>query len=199
MQTIRLRRGETIVGRRKGCGLRIPSGQVSRRHCRLLLHEGFLEVEDLASANGTFVDGVRIDRPCVLRPGARLGIGPLVFAADYDLTVEAEGRLRRREAELAHLPAGAASGSIPMEAIEIEDEEEEIVAIPIEEEDDDTRDLVPLEAGEEEGGKKKKKKAEAPGPDVSAMLRKHGPWNAPQGEDLRDLLSRIEEEGASDR
>lgn len=202
-QTIRLRRGETIVGRAKGCRVRVPSGQVSRRHCRLLFQDGFLEVEDLASANGTFVDGIRIAKPCILRPGARLGIGPLIFVVDYDLTVEAEDRLRHRESELAALPPGAGSATIPRDAIVVE-EEEEIVALPIQEEEGDTRDLAPLQEEDAPKARKSRKKRrkspaeEEPAPDVSAVLRKHGPWNVPAGEDLRDLLSRIEEEGQSE-
>ena len=52
-QVIRLRSEETIVGRRQGSDLRIPSEQVSRRHCRLSFRDGILLVEDLASSNGT--------------------------------------------------------------------------------------------------------------------------------------------------
>lgn len=52
---------------------------VSRRHCRLVAHpDGRLEVEDLESTNGTFVNGRRILRER-LEPGDRLTIGRVDF------------------------------------------------------------------------------------------------------------------------
>jgi pSer/pThr/pTyr-binding forkhead associated (FHA) protein len=42
--TFRMRAPEMLIGRKKGCGLRIPSAAVSREHCRLELVEGFLTV-----------------------------------------------------------------------------------------------------------------------------------------------------------
>lgn len=56
---------------------------VSRAHCRLLVTDGQLVVEDLGSTNGTFVN----DRP-VQR--AILKIGDRLRAGRVDLTVSAE-------------------------------------------------------------------------------------------------------------
>ncbi|OYW13100.1 MAG: hypothetical protein B7Z55_17420, partial [Planctomycetales bacterium 12-60-4] len=50
----------TIVGRSPECHLKIASAQVSRRHCQLSLRTDGVYVEDLASANGTFLDGARL-------------------------------------------------------------------------------------------------------------------------------------------
>src|SRR5439155_14618629 len=94
-QVIRLRSEETIVGRRQGCDLRIPSEQVSRRHCRLSFRDGILMVEDLASSNGTFLNGERITGQEVVRPGDRLDIGPVTFRAKYQLSQAAIDRLLR--------------------------------------------------------------------------------------------------------
>jgi pSer/pThr/pTyr-binding forkhead associated (FHA) protein len=47
---------------------------VSKRHCRLRLHEGRLSVEDLGSVNGTCVNGQPVER-AELRPGDGLNIG----------------------------------------------------------------------------------------------------------------------------
>ena len=80
---------ETLVGRQKGCKLRIPSGTVSRQHCRLLFEDDRLYVEDLNSANGTFINGVRIHGRQALLPGDQLEIGPVVFVANY-LLVESD-------------------------------------------------------------------------------------------------------------
>ena len=47
---------------------------VSRLHCRITAGAAELEVIDLSSTNGTFVNGERVDR-ARLRDGDRLGIG----------------------------------------------------------------------------------------------------------------------------
>lgn len=47
---------------------------VSRLHCRVSASKDHLEVTDLDSTNGTFVNGQRVDRG-VLAPGDRLKIG----------------------------------------------------------------------------------------------------------------------------
>jgi pSer/pThr/pTyr-binding forkhead associated (FHA) protein len=85
-QTIRLRHEETVVGRQKGSDLRIPSATVSRRHCVLRFRDDCLTVEDLGSANGTFLNGARISQAEIVRPGDRLVIGPVMFTVDYTFT-----------------------------------------------------------------------------------------------------------------
>lgn len=53
---------------------------VSRRHARIIAHESGYLIEDLASANGTFLNGVRlqIQRPVPLNSGDELRLGTLV-------------------------------------------------------------------------------------------------------------------------
>lgn len=59
------RQGLTI-GRGDRCGLTVPERNASRQHVRLAARsDGTLLVEDLNSTNGTFVDGVKIDRHTV--------------------------------------------------------------------------------------------------------------------------------------
>jgi pSer/pThr/pTyr-binding forkhead associated (FHA) protein len=48
---------ELIIGRGPDCGIQIDDRQVSRNHARLVLSNGKVELEDLASKNGTFLDG----------------------------------------------------------------------------------------------------------------------------------------------
>jgi predicted component of type VI protein secretion system len=92
-RVVRLRNPVTTLGRQKSCGLRIPSGTVSRRHCVLRFQNDLLVVEDLRSANGTFLNGLRVTRPEVVRPGDRLEVGPLVFLVEYQLSQAAMDRL----------------------------------------------------------------------------------------------------------
>jgi pSer/pThr/pTyr-binding forkhead associated (FHA) protein len=75
------------VGRQRGCDLRIPSAEVSRRHCILHFTQGQLTVEDLNSANGTFLNNRRVTRQQLVRPGDQLQIGPLTFKVQYPAPV----------------------------------------------------------------------------------------------------------------
>ncbi|MDF1799358.1 MAG: sigma 54-interacting transcriptional regulator [Planctomycetota bacterium] len=58
----RFESAELYLGRSIENDLRLNSGLVSRRHCRLSVEDGEIWVEDLNSANGTVVGGERIAR-----------------------------------------------------------------------------------------------------------------------------------------
>src|SRR5438874_986069 len=88
-RSIRLRSEQTVVGRRRDCGIRVVSREVSRRHCLLSYQNGYLSVEDLDSINGTYVNGQRIAARQMVRPGDRLEIGPAIFLVEYELTQKA--------------------------------------------------------------------------------------------------------------
>ncbi len=62
------------VGRAAGADFIVDAPLVSRLHCRLTAGAAELEVIDLESTNGTFVNGERVDR-ALLRRGDRLGVG----------------------------------------------------------------------------------------------------------------------------
>src|SRR5437762_289071 len=82
-QVIRLRSEETIIGRQRGCDLRIPAADVSRRHCRLSVREGAVVLEDLASANGSWLNGVAVIGQEIVRSGDELQVGPVTFRVEY--------------------------------------------------------------------------------------------------------------------
>ena len=63
---------ELVVGRGTGCGLQLPYAGVSRQHCRFFERGGACYVEDLASTEGTRVEGRTITGACVLAHGARI-------------------------------------------------------------------------------------------------------------------------------
>lgn len=73
--------GETIVGREAIGGLLVAHESVSRRHARLVRSGDRVEVEDLGSTNGVFLDGARLSAPTVLAPGSRLRFGAVEFDA----------------------------------------------------------------------------------------------------------------------
>ncbi len=73
----------TVIGRREDCDLRIPLGDVSRKHCRFIADNDTLRVEDLGSSNGTFHNGVRIQE-AVIAPGDTVQVGPVMFVVQID-------------------------------------------------------------------------------------------------------------------
>lgn len=76
-------RDMTVIGRREDCDLRIPLGEISRKHCRLVRDGDALRLEDLGSSNGTFHNGERIQE-VTLNPGDSIQIGPVVFVVQID-------------------------------------------------------------------------------------------------------------------
>ncbi|MBM3380953.1 MAG: FHA domain-containing protein [Betaproteobacteria bacterium] len=50
---------------------------VSRSHARLSLEKGSLWIEDLGSRNGTFINGKKIEKKTLLRPGDKVTLGQL--------------------------------------------------------------------------------------------------------------------------
>jgi pSer/pThr/pTyr-binding forkhead associated (FHA) protein len=78
--------GVRTLGRATGADFSVDGALVSRVHCRLVsLPGGELEVRDLESTNGTFVNGTRV-QTAVLQSGDRLQIGrvELIALRDHD-------------------------------------------------------------------------------------------------------------------
>jgi pSer/pThr/pTyr-binding forkhead associated (FHA) protein len=65
---------EIVVGRSSDLDLVLVEEMVSRKHARLKLVDGAVEIEDLGSTNGTFVNGERINH-ARLKEGDRILIG----------------------------------------------------------------------------------------------------------------------------
>ena len=74
----------TVIGRRHDCDLCIPLDDVSRRHCQLDLNRETLEVRDLGSRNGTYLNGQQVNGETPVKAGDYLQIGPLVFQLQID-------------------------------------------------------------------------------------------------------------------
>ena len=72
---------EVVIGR-EGVDLVIDDEEASRRHAAVRPGPGGIEVEDLGSLNGTFVDGARIGGVTTLRSSAKLRIGRTEFALE---------------------------------------------------------------------------------------------------------------------
>ena len=77
--------GELVVGRTPQCQVTIPDSTVSRMHARLYADGQGVYLEDLGSANGTFLDGervmgfVRLTDGQIVRPGPKARAQPTVL------------------------------------------------------------------------------------------------------------------------
>jgi len=76
-----LHEGENIIGRQSRT-VEISDRTVSRRHSQLSIANGQSILEDLGSANGTYLNGVRIKKPTTVNGGDQIRCGStlLVFA-----------------------------------------------------------------------------------------------------------------------
>lgn len=71
-------RSELVLGRDDGVDIVIPTPAVSRRHARLMMENNGYIIEDLGSANGTFVNGDRLIGRRALNHGDQIRLGQAI-------------------------------------------------------------------------------------------------------------------------
>lgn len=103
-------RDMTVVGRREDCDLRIPLGDISRKHCRFVRDGDTLRIEDLGSSNGTYHNGTRVDKEAILQPGDSIQVGPVVFVLQVD-GHPADDELHPVAADAGGMPLYSSGGS----------------------------------------------------------------------------------------
>jgi diguanylate cyclase (GGDEF)-like protein len=69
----------TVIGRAPECEAQFDSPGLSRRHAELQVAGDTVTLRDLGSANGTHVNGVRLDTTALLQDGDRVELGDLVL------------------------------------------------------------------------------------------------------------------------
>ena len=74
------------IGRAPRADFIVDAALVSRVHCQLSAGAADLEVVDLESTNGTFVNGERIGR-AMLKTGDKLAVGKVEFVVSRGSTV----------------------------------------------------------------------------------------------------------------
>lgn len=67
--------GECVIGRSSYCSLVVEHETLSRVHASLRVAGDGVELSDLGSSNGTYVNGVAISTPTIVRPGDEIRLG----------------------------------------------------------------------------------------------------------------------------
>jgi pSer/pThr/pTyr-binding forkhead associated (FHA) protein len=108
----------TVIGRRHDCDLRVPLTLVSRRHCKLSKNNQIINIRDLDSRNGTFLNGKRI-KEADLNAGDYIGVGSLTFM----LQVNGKPEKIKPPKPLGQKPTSRATASEPTQELEIPTED----------------------------------------------------------------------------
>jgi len=98
---------EMTIGRQAECDLQLTEGHASRRHARISMTAGAVWLEDLTSANGTFINGARITARVRLSSGDRLRFD----IEEFDFRMPAVTAMRPEEKTVFRPPAAAAAVS----------------------------------------------------------------------------------------
>jgi pSer/pThr/pTyr-binding forkhead associated (FHA) protein len=110
-------RDEITIGRQDGNTIRLSEQNVSRRHARLVRHQGALMLEDLASYNGIKLNGAVLTAPASLKDGDIFLIGDYRMAIKEDRTI-------------LGMP-GPAVGAKPAAAAEVRDDLDAQPTVPL--------------------------------------------------------------------
>jgi len=105
--------GTLTLGRNTDCDISITSDEISRHHAKLQVVPDGVMVEDLGSANGTFVNNQRVHGVILLKPGDELRVDTIRFmlmSPSMDMHQAAAATARAAAAE-APAPAAPKQGS----------------------------------------------------------------------------------------
>ena len=79
LETLFRGRTKLVIGRAPDCDVCLQHPSVSRYHALLERLPDGLQLSDLRSVNGVFVDGQRLAKPVFVRERQRVGVGPYLF------------------------------------------------------------------------------------------------------------------------
>lgn len=104
-QEIALKEGETIIGCSPSSAISVPHISISSEHCVVRCSAAGVEILDLQSRNGTFVNGLRIQQRA-LEHGDKITIGEIVFQfrASYESTSSASLASRTADIVRSSIP-----------------------------------------------------------------------------------------------
>lgn len=175
---VKLSPGDTLVGRHEECRLRIPSAEVSRRHCVFRIKNDRFFVVDLDSANGTLLNGHFIEGKEESVDGDEIQVGPLSMRVEQVISQalpadeDAPEKSTPLESKSPETDAGTKSTK-PLKRSRQKEDEELFVAQPA---DDDSNVVI-------EG--------------VELFDEKANPIHLPKKGNLRDLLGGLDDDSDS--
>lgn len=82
---------EISIGRVSGNDIVLPKGNVSKRHSKLVTREGALEVVDLKSTNGTYVNGRKIAEATAVSAADKIYVGDFLIILDGEGAATSDG------------------------------------------------------------------------------------------------------------
>jgi len=131
-ETRELPDGAYVIGRGENCRIRLDSEGVSERHAILTVRDGTVVVEDLHSANGTFVNGVEAVDAVVLDGGKIVSIGTCMLRVsettdEGDVRHGDEPSPSSREKDSPGGPDGPTTGFGPLDGLLADDTVSEIM------------------------------------------------------------------------
>ncbi len=95
-----------IIGRDDEADIKLPFSYVSRKHCKIIIREEKLFIEDLGSSNGTYLNGARINTSAV-QNGDELRLDQFVFhviGPDFEDKLKAQTKINEKSEKLAKPP-----------------------------------------------------------------------------------------------
>ncbi|HUE38086.1 MAG TPA: ATPase, T2SS/T4P/T4SS family [Candidatus Binatia bacterium] len=114
---------EAFLGKHADCQVVLADPKVSRRHARIIEHEGRLFVEDLDSTNGTRAAGRAVQSQTALDDGAEVEIGPYRIAVRRN----AAGGAEAPPTETVTVPVAAPAGLGVLDSLLADDSISEIM------------------------------------------------------------------------
>jgi len=94
-----LRQNSVTIGTASGSSITLPEGRAAARHARLRRQGRVWFIEDTPGSPGTYLNGIRVTVPQVLRPGDHIIVGDAVFrllAEPSDATPKSAQRTAHR-------------------------------------------------------------------------------------------------------
>ena len=104
------------IGRVDGADVILQDSEVSRQHARISWKVLEFVIEDLASSNGTFVNGERITAPHMLKPGDSIQVGLTTLRFKVE-TVGSDGLLAQQPALAGSKSSRRDQGTVPSRLI----------------------------------------------------------------------------------
>ena len=96
---------EITIGRVSGNDIVLAKGNISKRHSRLTMRAGEMEIADLKSTNGTYVNGRKITGPTPIAASDR------VYVGDFLIGIEGPGGAPAGFADFSDMPPSTSGAS----------------------------------------------------------------------------------------